>query len=212
MRVEIYADLACPWCFMAKRRFEWALAVFERRDEVDVVLRPYQLDPTLPADPDSVEASVKAAAAEGIDYRAGEVVLANTLPAHRLVWLASRECSSEVARQLMDRLFLAYFTEGLNISDAGTLAEIAARTGMDAGRVRRFLASDEGVDEVGEELREAYQRGITAVPTLVFGNGRVVIGAQDSLTYLDLLEQLARDTDQNLTSAEATVSEDRACA
>jgi predicted DsbA family dithiol-disulfide isomerase len=140
------------------------------------------------------------------------VILTSTLTAHRLVWLANRDYGSAVARRVMDRIYLAYFTEGRNISDPQTLAEIASRSGMDAGRVRSVLVTDEGAGEIEDEFREAHERGITAVPTFVFGNGRVVIGAQDSLTYLDLLEQLAVDTDQNVTSADATVSEDRACA
>jgi predicted DsbA family dithiol-disulfide isomerase len=211
MRVEIYADLACPWSYMAKRRFEWALAAFERRAEVDVSLRPYQLAPMHPTAA-VTEASVKVAAAGGIDYRPERVVSTDTIPAHRLISLASREHGSTVARRVMDRIFLAYFTEGRDIADVETLTEIARRSGMDADRVQGFVATGEGVAEVEEDLRQAHERGITAVPTLVFGNGRVVVGAQDSVAYLDLLEELARDTDENVTRADLHVSEERACA
>jgi predicted DsbA family dithiol-disulfide isomerase len=196
---------------MAKRRFEWAFAAFERRAEVDVTLLPYQLAPTHPTAA-ATEASVKVAAAGGIDYRPEQVVSTDTMPAHRLIWLAGQEHGSTVARRVMDRIFLAYFTEGRDIADVETLSEIARTSGMDADRVQGFVAADEGLAEVEEELQQAHERGIAAVPTFVFGNGRVVIGAEDSVTYLDLLEELARDTDENVTRADLLVSEERACA
>jgi predicted DsbA family dithiol-disulfide isomerase len=214
MRVEIFADVDCPWSFMAKRRFEWALAVFDRRDELDVVLRPFQLNPTAPSGwvPNgSRDASVRAAAAQGIDYRPEQVVHTDTLPAHRLIWLAG-EGGSIVARRVMDRIFLAHLTEGRNIADPDTLADIAGRSRMQPERVRGFLATDEGASEVRAQVHDAQERGIDAVPTFVFGNGRVVVGALESLAYLELLEELARDSDDGVTRVDEQVSAERSCA
>jgi predicted DsbA family dithiol-disulfide isomerase len=112
----------------------------------------------------------------------------------------------------MDRIFLAYFTEGRNISDVETLTDIGRRSGIDKRRVRELVGTEEGVAEVREELRQARERGITAVPTLVFGNGRVLVGAHDSLTYLDALEELAADADHHVRREDLRVSAERACA
>ena len=210
MQVEIYVDLACPWSYMGKRQFEWALAAFERESEISVVLQPYLLGPEGSSDAGN-DASVRAAASGGIDYRPDQVVPTDTLPAHRLIWLAGQNGGSEVARRVMDRIFLAYFTEGRDISDVETLTDIGRRSGMDERRVRAFVDTDEGVAEIRDELRLAAERGITAVPTLAFGNGRVLVGAQDSLTYLDALEELATDADQQLRREDVQVSAERAC-
>jgi predicted DsbA family dithiol-disulfide isomerase len=211
MQVEIYVDLACPWSYMGKRHFEWALAAFEREDEVDVILRPALVEPTRPTEA-VTDASVRAAASGGIDYRPHQVVATDTLAAHRLIWVASQELGSKVARQVMDRIFLAYFTEGRDISDIETLTDIGRRTGIDERRVRELVSTGEGVAEVREELRQARERGITTVPTLEFGNGRVLVGAHDSLTYLDALEGLATDADQHVRREDLHVSAERACA
>lgn len=211
MQVEIYVDLACPWSYMGKRHFEWALAAFERADEVDVILRPYLADPMHPTEA-VTDASVRVAASGGIDYRPDQVVPTDTLAAHRLIWLASEELGSKVARQVMDRIFLAYFTEGRDISDVETLSDIGRRSGIDERRVRDLVGSQEGVAEVREELRQAREREITAVPTLVFGNGGVLVGAHDSVTYLDALEELAADADHHMKREDLRVSAERACA
>jgi predicted DsbA family dithiol-disulfide isomerase len=211
MRVEIYVDLACPWSYMGKRHFEWAVAAFERKDEVDVILRPYLAEAVRPTDA-VTDASVRVAASGGIDYRPDRVVPTDTLVAQRLIWLATRERGSEVARQVMDRIFLAYFTEGRDISDIETLADIGRRSGIDERRVRELGSTEEGVTEVRDQLGQSRERGIAAVPTLVFGNGRVLVGAHDSLTYLDVLEELATDKYQRVTREGLQVSMERACA
>jgi predicted DsbA family dithiol-disulfide isomerase len=211
MQVEIYVDLACPWSYMGKRHFEWALAAFERADDVDVILRPALVEPVRPTEA-VTDASVRVAASGGFDYRPDQVVPTDTLAAHRLIWLAGQELGSQVARQVMNRIFLAYFTEGRNISDVETLTDIGRRSGIDERRVRELVGTEEGVAEVREELRQARERGITAVPTLVFGNGRVLVGAHDSLTYLDALEELAADADHHVRRQDLRVSAERACA
>jgi predicted DsbA family dithiol-disulfide isomerase len=211
MQLELYVDLACPWSYMGKRNLEWALAASERGSEFAVLLRPFLAEPISPTRA-AADSSVMVAASAGIDYRPDQVVQSDTLAAHRLVWLAGQELGSQAARRVMDRVFLAHFTEGRNIADVRTLTDIGRRSGLDERRLQQFLASDEGVAEQREELRQARDHGITAAPTIVFGNGRVLVGAHDSVIYLDTLEELATDADNHVRRDDQQVAAERACA
>ena len=213
MKVEIYSDVACPWCYIGKARFERALGAFPGADEVEVVYRPYQLDPSAPtkAEPmlqylerrfgprartlaDNVAENGRS---EGLvmDYDRGLAV--NTLDAHRLMRLAEQEHGPEVQRAVAEGLFEAHFSTGRDIADPDVLAEIAADAGMDAQRVREYLASDEGTREVQAEIATAQQLGISAVPTFVFEEKYAVQGAQPTSTFLQALEAVAREAVEN---------------
>jgi len=210
MKVEIYSDVACPWCYIGDRRFERALAAFPRRDQVEVVYRPYQLDPGAPAKaiplPRYLEgrfgagAAAKmghveeAAASEGLNIRFKDALAVNTGDAHRLARLAERECGPEVQRALMQALFAAHFTDGRNVGDPETLAELAGGAGMNGARVRAYLASDEGRDEVQAEIEAARRLGIQAVPTFVFDGRYGVSGAQPAAVFTQALERVWEET------------------
>jgi predicted DsbA family dithiol-disulfide isomerase len=203
MLVEIYSDVVCPWCYIGKRRFEAALARFEGRDDVTVVYKPFQLDPRAPTEPTPVidayarkfggpdeairiiERVTETAAPEGLDFHLDIAQRANTFDAHRLLAYAH-----ERGRQtdMKERLLQAYFVEGKNVADHNQLADLAAEVGLDRAAVAAFLASDEGVDDLREELRDSVERGITAVPTFVFAGLWSVPGAQDPDTMLRVLE------------------------
>ncbi|HEX8358723.1 MAG TPA: DsbA family oxidoreductase [Longimicrobium sp.] len=209
MKVEIYSDVACPWCYIGKRRFERALAEYPGADDVEVVYRPYQLDPGASATARplmralgekfgpgaaSMAGNVAAAArGEGITMDFERALAANTLGAHRLLRLAEREHGAKVQHALAEALFAAHFTHGADIGDPGVLAGIAASAGMDPARVRAYLASDEGLAEVREEIRAARQIGVTAVPTFVFERKYGVQGAQPVAAFLQTLEAVARE-------------------
>ena len=222
MRVEIWSDVVCPWCYIGKRRFETALAhVGQRRDVsgVSIVYRPYQLDPT--AAPGKVEPVVNAyakkfggperaaqiidhvtgiAAADGIEFHMERALRANTLLAHRLLWFAETH-GDQIA--LKDRLLRAYFTDGQNISDPDVLADCAAEVGFDRAEVVDFLDSDAGHGEVMERLAFAAANGITAVPTFVFDEQWAVPGAQDVAVFERVLDRLL---DQEQAQAENSVT------
>jgi predicted DsbA family dithiol-disulfide isomerase len=209
MKVEIYSDVACPWCYVGKARFERALGAFAG-EPVEVRYRPYQLDPGAPeaAVPmlDYLERRFGARArtmadgvsdtarAEGLvmDYDRGLAV--NTLAAHRIMWLAEREYGAEVQRALAARVFEAHFSEGRDVGDVDVLTALAAEAGVDAARAREFLASGEGTREVQAEIAEARQLGITAVPTFIFEGKYAVQGAQPTSAFLQALETVARET------------------
>jgi predicted DsbA family dithiol-disulfide isomerase len=206
VEVEIWSDVVCPWCYIGKRRFE--AAVSELADEVDVavVFRPYQLDPTASpgksgpvldayakkfGGPERAQELIdhvsSVAADSGIQFRMDRALRANTLLAHRLLWLA-RATGQQV--ELHERLLQAYFIDGLDIGDPDTLAACAAEIGFDHDRVVAFLESDDGLEEVRREISEAAEMEITAVPTFVFDGRWMVPGAQDPDTFAQVLRRV----------------------
>jgi predicted DsbA family dithiol-disulfide isomerase len=220
MKVEIYSDVACPWCYIGERRFARALAALPGGDDVEVVFRPYQLDPGAPAAAvpiaqylarrfgrpvDDMLARVTGEAAqEGITMHWDRALAVNTRTAHRLLRLAEREYGADVQRALMERLFEAHFTAGGDVADHALLIELAASVGMDATRVRDYLASGDGDAELGEEFAAARELGVQAVPTFVFDGQYAVSGAQPASTFLQVLEEVQQ------RSAAATAGDDAA--
>ena len=209
MKVEIYSDIACPWCYVGERRFARALAALPQSDAVEVVFRPYQLDPSLPDTPaplmlrlrekfgarvDAMTRQVASAGAqEGLDFRFDTALSVNTFAAHRLLRLAELEHGPAAQRALAEKLFEAHFTHGANVADAERLADLAAEAGLDQERVRAYLASDEGVREVRDDIARAQRLGIRAVPTFVFDGRYAVQGAQPTSTFLQVLEEVRRE-------------------
>ena len=206
IEVEIWSDLVCPWCYIGKRRFE--AAVIELADEVDVSIRyrPFQLDPTASLGKSGpvldayakkfggperaqeiIDRVTSVAADSGIEFRMDRALRANTLLAHRLLWLA-RATGQQV--EMNERLLQAYFIDGLDIGDPETLATCAAEVGLDHDRVLAFLESDDGVDEVRGELQQAAAMEISAVPTFVFDGRWMVPGAQDPDTFAQVLRRV----------------------
>lgn len=209
MKVEIYSDVVCPWCYIGERRFARALAAFPQADQVEIVFRPYQLDPTMPDTPrplpehladkfgprvDAMMQQVTSVAAqEGLTMRWDEALAVSTLTAHRLLRLAEQAYGAEAQRALADRLFEAHFTRGGNIADPALLTDLAVEAGLERGRVQAYLASDEGLQEVQDEIAAAQRRGVRAVPTFVFEGRYAVQGAQPPSTFLQVLEKVQRE-------------------
>ncbi len=209
MKVEIYSDVACPWCYIGERRFARALAAYPGGDRVEVVYRSYQLDPEAPAEAvpmmeylrrrfgDRVDGMLERvsenARVEGIEMAWDRALSVNTLTAHRLLRLAEREYGPAVQRALVEKLFEAHFSEGGDVADHDLLTSLAESVGMDGERVRSYLASGEGEAETRSEIDDARRLGITAVPTFVFEGKWAVQGAQPASTFLQALEQVAAD-------------------
>ena len=221
MKVEVYSDIACPWCYIGKHRFERALAAFPGGAAVDVVYRPYQLDPGAPAQasshrayldsrygPGSAAMDAKVARigeGEGIAFDFDRALHVNTLDGHRLLRLAELEYGHETQARLQEKLFAARFANGGNVGDPDQLADLAAEAGIDRARAAAYLATDEGEKEVREEIDEARALGVTSVPTFVFEGKWAVSGAQEASTFLRVLEQVAAET--GTAGAEAAQSE-----
>ncbi|GAA2410886.1 hypothetical protein GCM10010191_19840 [Actinomadura vinacea] len=128
-------------------------------------------------------------ASEGIEYRFDRAMAVNTLTAHRLRWLALHEHGAEVHASLATALFDAYFRDGVNPADHAQLTELAERVGMDGGRVRDFLATEQGDAEVREQVAAARREGVTTVPRFVFENGELIVGVTSTETLGDALRQ-----------------------
>lgn len=209
MKVEIYSDIACPWCYIGERRFARALSAFPQADAVEVVFRPYQLDPSLPHTPQplkeqlaekfgpKLDATLRHTAStakqEGLDLRFDAAQAVNTLTAHRLLRFAEQEAGPKTQRAVAEKLFEAHFTNGENVADPERLADLAAAVGLDREQAHDYLASDEGADEVQEAITQAQRLGIRAVPTFVFNGESAVQGAQPTSTFLQVLEELQQE-------------------
>jgi len=204
--VEIWSDVVCPWCYVGKRHFEEALSRFPHRDEVSVVWRSFELDPTAPVrseltmsevlqrkyrmtEDQAEEANARMtvlAAGVGLEYHLDRVQRSNTLDAHRLVHLAA---THDLADATEERLMSAYFTEGANIGDRSTLVGLAAEVGLDTDEVERMLAGDDFTAEVRSDEARAAALGAGGVPFFVIDDRYGVSGAQPADALLDVLEQ-----------------------
>ncbi|MET8570912.1 DsbA family oxidoreductase [Streptomyces sp. NPDC004783] len=197
MRVEIWSDIACPWCYVGKARFEKALAAFPHRDGVEVVHRSFELDPgrakddvqpvltMLTAKYGMSEAQAQAgednlgaqAAAEGLEYRTRDRDHGSTFDMHRLLHLARKDGRQEA---LLDAFYRANFAEERSVfNDDERLVELAVGAGLDESTVRAVLADPTAhADEVRADEREAAQLGATGVPFFVLDRAYGVSGAQ----------------------------------
>jgi predicted DsbA family dithiol-disulfide isomerase len=221
LQIEIWSDIACPWCYIGKRRFAAALEQFEHRDHVRVTWRSFELQPDAEpssAHPGMTEAQMlserkgmpvaqvqqmfaqvtSVAASVGLAYDFDTVVPANTFDAHRLVHVAQDLGGADVAADVVERLMSAHFEHGRVVDDAEVLVEIAVAAGLDAQPVRAALASDAGAGAVRADEAEAAALGIQGVPFFVAGRKLGVSGAQPVEVFAQLLAQAWRDANPPL--------------
>ncbi len=208
MKVEIWSDVVCPWCYIGKRRFEAALASFPHADQVELVWRSFELDPGAPPSPaepggyakrlakkygtsvngaqEMIDRMTETAAGEGLDFRFERSRAGNTFDAHRLLHLA---LAHDLQDKLKERLDRATFTEGLAVSDHASLTALAVEVGLAEDEVRRVLATDAFAEAVRADEEQAAAYGISGVPFFVVDGRYGVNGAQP---VGQLLEVLAR--------------------
>jgi predicted DsbA family dithiol-disulfide isomerase len=206
MEVEIWSDIACPWCYIGKRHFEAAMAEFEHADEVELTWRSFELDPTAAPEVPGRAAEVLAekygvsadeagqmqqrvadvAAAAGLEYHLDESRMGSTFDAHRLVHLAAEHGLQD---QMKERLLHARLTEGKLVSDHEALTELASEVGLPEDEVREMLGSDRFAAEVREDELTARKLGITGVPMFVVDRLLGTSGAQPPELLLQMLRQ-----------------------
>jgi predicted DsbA family dithiol-disulfide isomerase len=211
MRVDVWVDLVCPWCFVGKRRFERALAAFEHRAAVQVVHRSFQLDPTLPPGKPFGQTEILQSkygmssqqardaqtrleglgAGEGIELRLTDGLTGNTFDAHRLVHLA-KERGLEDA--VMERFYRAHFSEQRSLFDHPSLIELGVQAGLDRDEVGRVLEGDDYAAAVRADAAEAQALGARGVPFFVFDQRLAVSGAQPAQLFGQVLARAWAET------------------
>jgi predicted DsbA family dithiol-disulfide isomerase len=207
MKVEIWSDVVCPFCYIGKRKFENALAQFGPRGEVQVEWKSFQLTPDfVPTPGESIHASLakkkgvpeaegrrmndymtQAAKEVGLDYQFDKAIPANTFLAHQLIHFAAHNGQQGAMKE---RLFAAYYLEGQNLNDVDTLVKLAAEIGLDADAARQALAAGTYANEVRRDEYEAQQIGVRGVPFFVFDDKYAVSGAQPSEVFAEVLDKV----------------------
>jgi predicted DsbA family dithiol-disulfide isomerase len=207
IKVEIWSDVMCPFCYIGKRQFEKALSMHGAKD-IEVEWKSFQLNPDLVTDPsrntldhlaqskgwtrEQAEDAVKhvSAMAEsvGLKYNFQKAVVANSFNAHRLIQLAKTKDLGDAAEE---RLFKAYFSEGKNTADPEVLLRLGTEIGLEEKDVKKMLDSEEFSDEVQKDLDEAARLGIRGVPFFVFNRAYAVSGAQQPEVFVNTLRKVA---------------------
>ena len=207
MKIEIWSDILCPFCYIGKRRLEKALASFDHAAEVDIQWRSFELDAQAnPAPGENQYARLaqkygnteawarqmsanmtQMAAEEGLAFDFDKVVPANSLRAHRLVHLAARHGQQDAAKE---RLFKAYLEEGLDINDVPTLTRLGAELNLPTQEVEQLWVSNEFEQAVRYDEYQAQQIGVRGVPYFVFEDKYAVSGAQPTELFLEVLQKV----------------------
>jgi predicted DsbA family dithiol-disulfide isomerase len=206
MKVEVWSDVMCPFCYIGKRKFEQALAQFTEKDKIQLVWKSYQLDPTISdstekdyrkhlqqkkgwgdqQSKDILDNVTQMAAGVGLEYHFEKALVANTFKAHRFAHYAHQYKVQDAAEEA---LFIAHFVAGKDISDNEALADMGQTIGLDKEDVLRFLTTEEMTEAVKNDIAEAEQIGVSGVPFFVFDRKYAISGAQDEAVFLNTLSQ-----------------------
>jgi predicted DsbA family dithiol-disulfide isomerase len=210
MKIEVWSDVMCPFCYIGKRRLEMALEQFSSEEEISITWKSFLLNPDLKTDLskttleylseskgmplDEVKQMftqvTRMAKEVGLDYDLENTVVASSFNAHRFLHYALKEGKQLAAKEL---IFKAHFLESKNIDDVPTLIEIGAAVGLDAERVKEVLLSDEYEQAVKYDIYEAQQLGVRGVPFFVFNNKFGISGAQPLEVFLETLEKASKE-------------------
>jgi predicted DsbA family dithiol-disulfide isomerase len=229
MQVEVWSDVVCPWCYIGKRKLETALSRFAHADQVEVVWRSFQLDPSIPeghteptlpalaakygkpvAEMAAMQQRVEdIAAGEGLEYHLAEGVSGNTLRAHELIHLAAER---DLGGAMKERLLHAHFEEQRSVFDVDSLAALAVEVGLDEAEVRAALADRRFLPAVRADIDTARALGATGVPFFVVDRAYGAAGAQPAETLLQLLERAWSDSHPLVTVPAAEGCDDGSCA
>jgi predicted DsbA family dithiol-disulfide isomerase len=206
LKIQIWSDVMCPFCYIGKRKIEEALNQFENKDSVAIEWKSFQLDPSFVATPNEsiidhlaekyrkdndwaqtmVDNMTENAKRSGLDFHFEKAILANSLNAHRLLHLAKKY---NLSNELEELLFKAYLTDGKNVNDLGTLESLGLEVGLDKTAIEKVLHTDTYANEVQQDQEEAQAIGVTGVPFFVFDNKYAISGAQPTDVFLKTLEK-----------------------
>ncbi|MEN5307774.1 DsbA family oxidoreductase [Chryseobacterium cucumeris] len=211
MKIEIWSDVMCPFCYIGKNNFEQALNKLPFKDEVEVEWKSFQLDPTL--DPNKTQDTIqyfreKKGVAEpqaaqmlgqvtqmgkgaGIDFNFEKTLITNTFSAHKLLHLAKKHNKSN---EMEEALFIAHFIDGKNVGDIEVLVDLAESLGIDKEEARQAVTTDQLDYEVNQDIQEARNNGISGVPFFVLNGKYAVSGAQPAEVFENALQQTYKET------------------
>jgi predicted DsbA family dithiol-disulfide isomerase len=213
MKIEVWSDYVCPFCYIGKRLLEQALAEFEHRDQVQIEFKSFELDPNSVNNVDktlneliatkygvSVQRAkemndqiIERAKTVGLNYNFDQIKQTNTFDAHRLAKLALKHGKAEVFNE---RLLKAQFTESQFLGHHETLIQLASEVNLDLDEVKQVLANDDYQDEVRRDEIEAQQIGVKGVPFFVFNRKYAISGAQPLALFKETLEQVWQEENQ----------------
>ena len=226
MKVEIWSDIFCPFCYIGKRKFELALKQFDKKEEVEVRYRSFELNPNSPKSYDKniheVIASkygisyeeaklnndniVRQAKKLGLEYNFDTLVVTNSFDAHRMIHFSDKYGKME---EMTEALFKAYFTDSKNVSDANILADIASSIGLDKDEAISVLNSNDYKDLVRNDEDMAGRYGISAVPFFIFNDKFSVSGAQSTEIFLIALNKAMEDEKSFIDLNKENINEDK---
>lgn len=227
MKVEIWSDVMCPFCYIGKRRFEEALQQSGHQDKIEIEWKSFQLNPDLKTDPSvnfmqhladakgwtldytqQLNDHVNQMAAEvGLNYSSDRVV-ANSFNAHRFSHLAKKR---QLGNEAEEALFKAYFTNGQNIDDTATLIALGTEIGLNAEELKQVLGSDTYAEDVRQDIAEAQHLGIRGVPFFVMNNKYGISGAQALPVFMETIEKSFTEWEQENSKPALTIIEGQSC-
>lgn len=207
MKVEIWSDVVCPFCYIGKRKFEKALEDFATKDKVEIEWKSFQLDPSLDnkeglnvheylgkrkggstADGKRMNDQMASIAKEvGLQYNFDNAIINNTLNAHQLLHFAK---TRGIQNEMKESVFKAYYTDGKDVSQIDTLVQLAVELGLSEAETRKVLEENVFANEVLADQEHAYQIGVQGVPFFVFNNNYAVSGAQQPETFAQVLQKV----------------------
>jgi predicted DsbA family dithiol-disulfide isomerase len=228
MKIEIWSDVMCPFCYIGKRRFEDALQQFAHKDSVEIEWKSFQLNPDMVTDPSvninqyladakgwtldyaqQMNNHVTEMAAEvGLTYHMDNAVVANSFNAHRFTHLAKKH---DLGANAEEALFKAYFTDGKNVDDTDTLIELGTSIGLNAEEVKQTLDTDAYADAVKHDIAEAQYLGIKGVPFFVMNSKYGVSGAQAVHVFSQTLEKSFEEWDAEQAKPKLDIIEGPTC-
>ena len=211
MKIEIWSDVMCPFCYIGKKNFEQALEKLPFKDEVEVEWKSFQLDPTLELGETKTTAEyfrekkgfpeeqakqmtaqvVNMGKASGIDFNFEKALITNTFPAHKILHLAKKYGKSS---EMEEELFKAHFLNGENVGSVEVLSNLAENLGINKAEALRTLSSDEFDDEVNQDVTEGRNNGVTGVPFFILNGKYAVSGAQPAELFEEALTQTYNET------------------
>ncbi|MGX7680736.1 DsbA family oxidoreductase [Jatrophihabitans sp. DSM 45814] len=230
MKVEIWSDVVCPWCYIGKRRFEQALSRFSQADQIDIEWKSFELDPSAESAgkgekidyvgrlaakygrshteaQQMLDSVATTAAVEGLDFNFEKAIPANTFDAHQVIQLGRVR---GVQHAVEERLMKAYFTDGAAVADREVLAQLGAEAGLDPAEITASLADQRYAQAVRDDESEAAALGVSGVPFFVIDRRYGVSGAQSAELFLSALQQAMAES-QPLSMVDAGSNDEGAC-